>query len=398
MALFSNKDGGVMDAIRCDEQDYLIWKWHPKGTSPQSSQRANAIRWGSSLRVRDGSVAVFVYPGGQQDYIEGPYDMIIDNTNNFPVLATLVGKLYDGGTPFQAEVYFINLADLIQIKFGVPYFDIFDPRFTDYGIPTAVRGAINFKIADYREFIRLHRLDNFDMGTFQSQIKDAVVRLVKEVVANAPNNDGIPAVQIERHISEINALVEAKIASALRDNYGVSVTRVDVSDIEIDKNSKGYKKLQSITQNKASVFTQAAANIVDTMGTHRTGAKRISQTNKEEGKQVEPAIDLGEVSKSVSDAIGGAAGAIGGFFSGLGKPKEATPPPIPSVKFYAVQNGEQAGPFNMEELTSLAGEGKLTENTLVWKDGMAGWEEAGSVDELRQLFANQEQVTPPPIG
>ena len=398
MALFGNKDGGVMDAIRCDEQDYLIWKWHPKGTSPQDSQRANSIRWGSSLRVRDGSVAVFVYPGGDQDFIEGPYDMIIDSTENFPVLATLVGKLYNGASPFQAEVYFINLADLIQIKFGVPYFDVFDPRFDDYGLPTAVRGAINFKIADYREFIRLHRLDSFDMGAFQVQVKDTVVRLVKEVVTNAPNDGGIPAVQIERHIGEINALVEGRIVPALRDSYGVSVTRVDVSDIEIDKNSQGYKKLQSLTQNKANMFTQAAASIVDTMGTHRTGAKRIAQAKKEEGKQVESALDLGEVGKNVSDAIGGAAGAIGGFFSSLGKPKAATPPPIPTVKFYAVQSGEQAGPFNMEELAGLVGEGKLAEKTLVWKDGMANWEEAGSIDELRQLFAGQEQATPPPIG
>lgn len=53
MGLFSKNDGGVMDVIRCDEQEYLIWKWHPQGTTSQTSQRANAIRWGSSLRVRD---------------------------------------------------------------------------------------------------------------------------------------------------------------------------------------------------------------------------------------------------------------------------------------------------------------------------------------------------------
>jgi membrane protease subunit (stomatin/prohibitin family) len=61
MGIFGNADGGVMDVIRCDEPDYLIWKWHPTGTSSQGGKRTNAIRWGSSLRVRDGSVAVFVY-------------------------------------------------------------------------------------------------------------------------------------------------------------------------------------------------------------------------------------------------------------------------------------------------------------------------------------------------
>ena len=47
-------DPGLMDEIRCDEKDYLIWKWRSEGIS----RRENAIRWGSSLCVRDGSVAV----------------------------------------------------------------------------------------------------------------------------------------------------------------------------------------------------------------------------------------------------------------------------------------------------------------------------------------------------
>ena len=29
MGLFNKKEGGLMDVIRCDEQDYLIWKWRP---------------------------------------------------------------------------------------------------------------------------------------------------------------------------------------------------------------------------------------------------------------------------------------------------------------------------------------------------------------------------------
>lgn len=52
---------GFMDEIRCDEPSYLIWKWHPAGTRTGEANRENAIRWGSSLRVKDGEVAVFVY-------------------------------------------------------------------------------------------------------------------------------------------------------------------------------------------------------------------------------------------------------------------------------------------------------------------------------------------------
>ena len=55
------------------------------------------------------------------------------------------------------------------MKFGVPYFDLFDPRFLDFGVPVAVRGSISFQIADYQEFVRLHKLENFDLEDFQRQ-------------------------------------------------------------------------------------------------------------------------------------------------------------------------------------------------------------------------------------
>ena len=50
-----------MDVIRCDEQEYLVWKWRPSGEA-NSTNKENAIRYGSSLRVKDGEMAVFVYP------------------------------------------------------------------------------------------------------------------------------------------------------------------------------------------------------------------------------------------------------------------------------------------------------------------------------------------------
>ena len=201
MPLFDRRkrDGGFMDEIRCDEPSYLIWKWHPAGVQLGESNRENAIRWGSSLRVKEGEVTVFVYPqydGVMQEYIEGPCDMIL-NTANLPILASIVGLAYEGGTPFQAEVYFINLATIVQVKFGVPFFDVYDPRFSDFGVPVAVRGTVSFSIADYREFIKLHRLNNFNLDDFQRQIRDAVNRYVKDCVANAPAAYNIPVIQIE---------------------------------------------------------------------------------------------------------------------------------------------------------------------------------------------------------
>ena len=139
MSFFKNNDG-ILNVIRCDEPEYLIWKWAPKGTEKGNNIRENSIRWGSSLRVKDGEVAVFVYKQKKeqiyQDFIEGPFDEII-KTKNFPVLSNLLGLAYNGNSPFQAEIYFINLAKIIQIKFAAPFFDVFDPRFIDFSVPVA---------------------------------------------------------------------------------------------------------------------------------------------------------------------------------------------------------------------------------------------------------------------
>lgn len=287
MSLFSKKNnGGFMDEIRCDEPSYLIWKWHPKGSQSGNNTRENAVRWGSSLRVKDGEVAVFVYKqkdGTMQDFIVGPYDDII-KTANFPILARIVGLAYDEGTPFQAEIYFINLAQIIQTKFAVPYFDVYDPRFDDFGVPTAIRGTISFKINDYREFIKLHRLNEFNLDDFQNQIRDAVIRYSKDIVANAPARNNIPLVQIETKIAEINDMIEYDVKDRLRENFGVEVSGLDISAIELDKSSDSYKQLMSVTKDVtgATIKAETEAKIKNI-----SDKQRIDMQNYEENLRIQ---------------------------------------------------------------------------------------------------------------
>ncbi|WP_337484138.1 SPFH domain-containing protein [Porcipelethomonas sp.] len=284
MGLFdrSKRKGGFMDEIRCDEPSYLIWKWHPSGVQSGTGNRENAIRWGSSLRVKDGEVAVFVYKqknGIMQDFIEGPFDQTI-KTLNFPVLASIVGLAYEGGTPFQAEVYFINIARIIQVKFAVPFFDVYDPRFADFGVPVAVRGTVSFQISDYREFIKLHRLSSFNLDDFQKQIRDAVSRYVKDAVANVPAANNIPVIQIESKTALINDTIEYDISERLKETFGVTVSGVDIGVIEIDKTSDRYARLMAVTQNvtTATVEAQTAANIKNIHDKQRIEAENYEET------------------------------------------------------------------------------------------------------------------------
>lgn len=260
MGFFSRgKSGGIMNVIRCDEQEYLIWKWRPEGQSANSTSRENSIRLGSSLRVKDGEVAVFVYKqkdGSGQDFIEGPFDDTI-KTANFPVLSNIIGLAYGGDTPFQAEVYFINLQGNNQMRFAVPYFDVFDPRLPDHGVPMAVRGTITFNITDYRGFIKLNRLINFELDDFLRQIKSAVTKYVKGVVMNIPQEMGILVVQMERQILQINDRIQGYLKPRIEGDFGVNLKALDIAAMEIDKESPYYEELRQLTAGNTAKIGRA---------------------------------------------------------------------------------------------------------------------------------------------
>jgi uncharacterized RDD family membrane protein YckC len=50
-----------------------------------------------------------------------------------------------------------------------------------------------------------------------------------------------------------------------------------------------------------------------------------------------------------------------------------------SDAYYIVEAGEKKGPLQLAELLSMREQGRLAEDTLVWKDGMADWQPARAV-------------------
>lgn len=416
MGLFGKSKAGVMDVIRCDETNYLIWKWHPEGASLGENKRENSIRWGSSLRVKEGSVAVFVYSGDNgtvQDYVEGPADTILD-TLNLPVISSLVGLAYNGNSPFQAEVYFINLANIIQLKFAVQYFDVFDSELSEFSVPVAVRGSIDFNIRDYREFVRIHRLDNFSMAELQAQIRDTVSEKVKNIVANAPDTYNIPVIQLEKKISEIKSSILSLLTDKLYADYGVTIKDVNLEAIDIDKNSEGYKELKSVTRDLTAATLKSRNKAKNTAESREIkGSQTLGMFEKAANKFVDIKENQfirhkkaqAEYADTVEDERAGRLGAagakiigsVGKILSSKSKGNSAglTPPPIPVVCYNVAINGQPAGPFDLDTLSSMANSGQLTPNSLVWKKGMVQWEKAGTVDEIKTLFEDAAPPIPP---
>lgn len=444
MGLFGNKsEGGFLDVIRCDEQEYLIHKWRPSGEA-NSTKKENAIRYGSSLRVKEGELAVFVYKqkdGSVQDFIEGPFDQTI-KTANFPVLSNIVGAAFGGESPFQAEIYFINLAGNNQIRFGVPYFNVYDPRFLDFGVPVAARGTITFNITDYKSFIKLTRLINFELDDFKKSIKDALTKNIKGIITNIPESNNIPVLQMERKILEINDLIKPRLQDALENDFGVNLKRFDLATLDFDKESEEYQKLVKVTreQQEKTTVAQTDVGIKNLEDTQRINAENMQETLKIQREEMQRAQKLTtesqnmsahqlnqqtEVAKTAADSLGkmgsggggaggtmdpgsmmasmamggavgsGMAGMMGNMMSGMNQ-QQNTPPPAPSVSYMVANNGQQAGPFTLDQLKQFAASGEFTKQTHVWKQGMDNWQQAGDVQELASVFMGSTPPPPPP--
>ncbi len=76
------------------------------------------FRWGSQLIVRESQAAVFFRDGKALD-VFGPGRHTL-STANLPLLTRQLGRLFDGKTPFPAEVYFVAMHEFRDRKWGTP--------------------------------------------------------------------------------------------------------------------------------------------------------------------------------------------------------------------------------------------------------------------------------------
>lgn len=422
MSIFNkSKKGGVADVIRCDESNYLIWKWHPNRYNQGDLKRETAIRTNSVLRVKTGEVAVFVYKqkeGNNEDYIVGPYDETL-KSKNFPVLSSIIGLWFEGNTPFQAEVFFINLGESVQLKFGVPYFDVVDPRYPDFTVPISVRGTLTFKIDDYKKFVKCHQLASFNMDDLYTKLKDVVNRYVRNEVANASIKYQVSVISIDSKHAEINEAIENEIKAPILEGYGVTVTRFDISTIDINKESQGYVELKKLTKDitmrKAEVdfvnyeeqlrIQREEGQYAQHMGT-RTANIGAYQTEVKGEVGVASANALGKMGENGAGNVnmGGAgfnpmqmmAGIAVGSVVGkniagvmddsLNPASQNVPPVIPVKKYYVAKDGKPTGPYEISQLEQLIISGELIKETLIWTQGMSEWEKAIDNSDIKVLF------------
>ena len=155
-----------------------------------------------------------------------------------------------------------NLSKGSQINFAIPFFDVFDPRLMDTGVPVAVHGTIAYAIEDMDLFQSINKTEGFSDETFQQKLRSTVTKYIKGVVSNAPSDAQIPVVQLERKIMELSDIVQNKVAPQVERLFGIKVRNLDITSINVDKDSRGYRELKALTADleKENVMAKHNAN------------------------------------------------------------------------------------------------------------------------------------------
>lgn len=183
------------------------------------------FRIGSQLIVRESQAAVFYRDGKALDTF-GPGRHTL-TTANIPYVVDFIGKAFSNQTPFKAEVYFVTLRELTDMKWGTPNpITIPDPilgmaRVTSYG-------SYAFMVTDPQLFVAklvgtqgLYRTRDIE-GFFRSIILTKMTDLIGEMKKSV--------IQMAAFVEELASGVRAKAAEEFAAR-GVTLTSLYIESI-----------------------------------------------------------------------------------------------------------------------------------------------------------------------
>jgi membrane protease subunit (stomatin/prohibitin family) len=334
----------------------------------------NEIKNGAKLIVRPGQVAIFINEGQVADvFSSGTYTL---ETNNLPILSTLKGWKYGFDSPFKAEVYFISTRQFADLKWGTRSPFMYASKY--FTLEMRAFGMFTLQVAEPKTFY-----ENIVSTVQTLKITDLHEKLRSKIVtevADAVNETELPLPKMMAKISDISDEILKRIQPAYLSKFGVEITDFNVENFNVkDEDMAQYKEFE---QN-------------DTIDMSKYQQRTMSDSLKAAASNP----NGGSASEGIGLGMGfGMANQMGQMFTNQNQqnqnPKTSSPPAIPTaIQFHAVINGVQAGPFTIEQIKHMISQNQFSKETLIWKDGMANWQQAIEVAETKTLFGS----VPPPI-
>jgi membrane protease subunit (stomatin/prohibitin family) len=363
----------LWDKVRGELIDIVQWIDNTNDTMVYRFERYNnQIKFGAQLTVREGQSAVFVNEGKIADVFQpGMYSL---ETKNLPVLSTLQGWKYGFNSPFMAEVYFCSMRQFTDLKWGT--MNPIMMRDAEFG-PIRLRafGTYVMRVNDPQVMIRqiVGTDGRFTVEEIVNQLRNLIVSRFAEIAGQSK----IPVLDMAANYSELGEFLTKRIGPEFQ-SYGLELTKLLVENISLPpavEEAMDKRTSMGVVGNLAAYTQFNVANSIPDAAKNPGG---LAAAGAGIGMGMAMAAPIGQALSAQPPAVSAPA---------------AAPPPIPGSAYFVAIEGKQAGPFDMQTLASQVAMGHLTQQSLVWTQGMAQWTPAGQVQALAGIFAN----VPPPL-
>ncbi len=219
---------GFFSKLRAEFIDIIEWRDQTPGVLVHRFERhEHEIKMGAQLTVRPGQRAVFVNEGEIADVFDPGQHRL--ETKNLPVLATLKGWKYGFNSPFKAEVYFLNVTEQLDRKWGTATPVIL--RDADFGmVRIRARGNYAYKLRGGKEMIsrlvgarQAYRCDDIE-----GQLRTKLVSSLSDAMGELK----IPVLDLQAQYDEIGEAMKQKL-NAVFDALGLELLTFVLENVTV---------------------------------------------------------------------------------------------------------------------------------------------------------------------
>ena len=345
----------------------------------------------TQLIVHESQEAIF-FMNGQALDLFGPGRYTLE-TENIPKIGKVLNRTTGDKTPFHCEVYFINKAEQLAIKWGtdskVQYVD------PTYGFPISIgaSGEMSLRAEDSRKLlVKLVGTENY-LGQQQliGFFRAFLMTRVKTYIAQVIKANAINIFEIDENLTAFSENIHKLLLPDFAD-YGITLERFFVTNIVKPDGDRQYEKFKelhfrqyadiaeaTLRQKTDLIYAQTEAQkvVIDSQAqaTKRAQegytyaqergfdvAEKVAQ-NEAVGQFTNMGVGLGTMA-GVGGAVGGVVGnAVGGALQAASEPAQPTQPAQPSddmaafkAKVEKLGMMKEAGLITEEEFAAMRAE------------------------------------------
>ena len=232
------KKDGLASIIKYEgDNETLVWK-HP----------VEDFNMGSQLIVHESQEAVFFRDGQALDsFGAGRYTL---STQQLPLLEKVYQLPIDSETAFHSEVYFVNLATQMGIKWGTDSkVRLFDPA-SGLHVELGASGEFNIRVTNARRLLLKvvgtsggMKQDALVGGNGKGYFRAMIMTQVKSFLAQTIRENAINVLEIDEHLMELSSALQVRINAALQP-YGLEMPEFYVSRVVTPDDDPNFRRMK----------------------------------------------------------------------------------------------------------------------------------------------------------